>query len=144
MIDYTMKGKYNLSQHSDMSFTPNGRGVFYIYLMLRQGRFLFFSPDDNPSETTKNAFSSKKFFFLWRYLNLCNFFPFNTFRIRSDKWKWNSLWFHKLALHNLADVIFGIAKNRFILHHQSWSGNYIINLVLITNKGIFLSLFCNL
>ena len=27
-----------------------------------------------------------------------------------------------LGLHKLADVIFGITKNRFILHHQNWSG----------------------
>ena len=30
MIDYNMKGKYNLSQHSDMRFTPNGRDVLHL------------------------------------------------------------------------------------------------------------------
>ena len=119
--------------------------VFYIYFMLRQGRdryFLFFHQMITLQKLRKMLFHLK--FLLWRYLNFCNFFPFHTFQIRSDRWKWNNLWFHKLALHNLADVIFGIAKNRFVLHYQSWSGNYIINLVLITNKGIFVNLFCNL
>ena len=44
MIDYNMKGKYNLSLHSDMTFTANGRGVLHL-LDATEGRdryFLFF------------------------------------------------------------------------------------------------------
>ena len=77
MIDYNMKGKYNLSQHSDMTFTPNGRGVLHLLDATSRSwpLFFFFLPNDNPSETTKNVFSSKKFFLLWRYLNFCIFSP---------------------------------------------------------------------
>ena len=62
MIDYNMKGKYNLSQHSDMSFTPNGRGVFYIYLMLRQGSFLFFHQTITLQKLRKMLFHLKSSF----------------------------------------------------------------------------------
>ena len=42
MIDYNMKGKYNLSQHSDMTFTPNGRGVLHLLDATSRSWPLFF------------------------------------------------------------------------------------------------------
>ena len=35
--------------------------------------------------------SSKKLFSFSRYSIFCDFFPFDTFQVQRDKWKWNNL-----------------------------------------------------
>ena len=42
-----------------------------------------------------------KLFSVLRYSNFCDFFPFHTFQIQKDKWKWNNLWCHELTCINL-------------------------------------------
>ena len=60
---------------------------------------------------------------LWESLNFS--LPFHTFEIQKEKWKWNNLWCHKLTCMILLYIISS-------------------NLVrwYITNKEIFLNLFC--
>ena len=62
---------------SDIS-RPMKRAVVVGYLKLTPAIFyIFFSPNDSPSKTMKNKFtSSKKIFQFSRYSNFCNFFPF--------------------------------------------------------------------
>ena len=81
---------------------------FFISALQKLWKMLF--------TTSKNLFSFSK------YSNLRNFsFPFHTFQIQKDKWKWKNLccgestWINKGKFWNL--------KNRFVLFHQTWSSN---------------------
>ena len=81
---------------------------------------------------------SKMFFSFSKYSIFCLFsIPFHTFQTQKDIWKWNNLmsW---IGLHKFADIIFGITQKPLYIispHLVRW---------YITNKGIFLNLFCNL
>ena len=93
----------------------------------------------NPWNLWKMFFILSKIIFLSQFFN--NFFSsFRLFQIQNYKWKWNNLWCYNtswICLHKLVNVIYRITQKPFNI-----TSSTLIRLC-ITNKTIFLNLFCN-
>ena len=77
--------------------------IFYIKACAIFHQICNFSPSDSPLKTVKSvlfnlrrSFRSQDIHFLLIFP-----FPFHTFQIQKDKWKWNNMRCHQLTCINL-------------------------------------------